>query len=117
MGLRVLEERIDGITVISPHGVVKLGESSREFAEYLDRVLKEAAGPVLIDFEGVTYMDSTGLGELIAYLRKFDDDHRKMALVRPSHRIRALLELTRLDEVFDVFDTPNQGLKFLRESL
>jgi hypothetical protein len=39
-------------------------------------------------------MDSTGLGELIGYLQKFEDRQRKMALVKPSHRILALLKIT-----------------------
>ena len=115
MVARVIEERKDGVTVISPQGVVKLGESAREFSEHLERVLAGSQGPVLIDFGEVTYMDSSGLGELIAFLRRFDEDHRRMALVRPSRRIRALLELTRLHEVFDIFDTPEEALKFLTE--
>ena len=46
-------------------GVIKLGESAREFSSYLEKVLNDETGPVMINFESINYMDSTGLGELI----------------------------------------------------
>jgi anti-sigma B factor antagonist len=113
--LKVRQEVEEGVTVVAAEGVIKLGDSARAFAEHLDRVLFEGSGPVLIDFEGISYMDSTGLGELISYLRRFEEQHRKMALVRPSRRIRALLELTKLNEVFDVFTTRAEAIRFLAE--
>jgi anti-anti-sigma factor len=116
LNVHVVENRDGEVTVLAAVGVIKLGESAREFASHLDRVLAGGSGPVLIDFEDVTYMDSTGLGELIAYLRRFEDEHRKLALVRPSRRIRALLELTRLDRVFDIFESREEGMRFLRGS-
>jgi len=41
-------------------GVIKLGESAREFSSYLEKVLNDETGPVMINFESINYMDSTG---------------------------------------------------------
>lgn len=111
--MKVLQEVEEGVTILAAEGVIKLGDSARDFSRHLDQVLLEGSGPLIIDFEGISYMDSTGLGELIAYLRKFEEQHRPMALVRPSRRIRALLELTKLDEVFDIFTTRSEAVRFL----
>jgi anti-anti-sigma factor len=114
--VNIVKNRVNGVTVLDIQGVIKLGESAREFSSYLEKVLNDETGPVMINFEAINYMDSTGLGELIGYLQKFEDRQRKMALVRPSHRILALLKITKLDTIFKIFDTPDAALAYLNDS-
>lgn len=101
------------ITIVDADGVVKLGETAAEFSRWLEKVLREDKGPVIINFERITYMDSTGLGELVGYLQKFDDQQRAMALVNPSHRIASLMELTKLDSLFPVFRNVEEAALYL----
>jgi anti-sigma B factor antagonist len=114
--LNIIKNRHKNVTVLDIEGVIKLGESAREFSGYLEKVLHEETGPVLINFEGINYMDSTGLGELIGYLQKFEDRERKMALLNPSHRILALLKITKLDTVFKIFESKEDALHYLEGS-
>jgi anti-anti-sigma factor len=111
--LNIIRNRQNDVTLLDIQGVIKLGESAREFSSYLEKVLQDETGPVVINFEGINYMDSTGLGELIGYLQKFEDRQRKMVLVKPSHRIIALLKITKLDTVFKIFDSREDALRFL----
>jgi anti-sigma B factor antagonist len=111
--VRIEKERDGDVTVLDIQGVIKLGESAREFSGYLEKVLMEEEGPVLINFEGINYMDSTGLGELIGYLQKFEDRNRKMALLKPNHRIQALLRITKLDTVFRIFESREESIGWL----
>lgn len=111
--MNIIRNRHQDVTLLDIQGVIKLGESAREFSSYLEKVLNDETGPVLINFEGINYMDSTGLGELIGYLQKFEDRQRKMALLNPNHRILALLKITKLDTVFKIFDNREQALSFL----
>jgi anti-sigma B factor antagonist len=111
--LNIIRNRHGDVTLLDIQGVIKLGESAREFSSYLEKVLNDETGPVLINFEGINYMDSTGLGELIGYLQKFEDRQRKMALLKPNHRILALLKITKLDSVFKIFDDRDRALSFL----
>jgi anti-sigma B factor antagonist len=113
--LNIIKNRVDDVTVLDIQGVIKLGESAREFSSYLEKVLNDETGPVMINFEAINYMDSTGLGELIGYLQKFEDRQRKMALVKPSHRILALLKITKLDTVFKIFDSREGAMEYLKE--
>src|SRR5690349_315650 len=108
--MNIIKNRVNDVTVLDIQGVIKLGESAREFSSYLEKVLNDETGPVMINFEAINYMDSTGLGELIGYLQKFEDRQRKMALVKPSHRILALLKITKLDTVFKIFDSRESAL-------
>ncbi|HUP64729.1 MAG TPA: STAS domain-containing protein [Thermoanaerobaculia bacterium] len=111
--MNIVKNQHEGITILDIQGVVKLGESAREFSGSLDAVLHEESGPVLINFEGINYMDSTGLGELIGYLQRFEDRKRKMALLNPNHRIQALLRITRLDSIFRVFEGREEAIAYL----
>ncbi len=109
----IIRERRNGATVLRIQGVVKLGESARQFSEFLSKVLEEDEGPVLLDFEKIDTLDSTGLGELIGYLQRFEERDRRMAIVKPRDRVVALLKLTRLDTLIRIFPDDQAALAYL----
>lgn len=102
----VVEKRnVNGHTVLGIEGVVKLGESARFFAETLQRVFDQDAGDVIIDLQAINYIDSTGIGELVGYLGRFQERRRRLVLVSPSDRIKKLLEVAQLAPLFPTFDS------------
>jgi anti-sigma B factor antagonist len=109
----IFREKRGATTVLKLQGVVKLGESASQFSEFLEKVLNEDDGPVLLDFERIDTLDSTGLGELIGYLQRFEERQRKMAIVKPKDRIIALLRLTRLDTLIRIFPDEDSALAYL----
>jgi anti-sigma B factor antagonist len=109
----IFREKRGPTTVLKLQGVVKLGESASQFSEFLEKVLNEDDGPVLLDFERIDTLDSTGLGELIGYLQRFEERRRKMAIVKPKERIIALLRLTRLDTLIRIFPDEDSALAYL----
>ena len=109
----IFREKRGETTVLKLQGVVKLGESATQFSEFLEKVLNEDDGPVLLDFERIDTLDSTGLGELIGYLQRFEERQRKMAIVKPKDRIVALLRLTRLDTLIRIFPDEASALDYL----
>ena len=109
----IFREKRGPTTVLKLQGVVKLGESATQFSEFLEKVLNEDDGPVLLDFERIDTLDSTGLGELIGYLQRFEERRRKMAIVKPKERIIALLRLTRLDTLIRIFPDEDSALAYL----
>jgi anti-sigma B factor antagonist len=109
----IFRERRDGTTILRIQGVVKLGESARQFSDFLAKVLEEDEGSVLLDFEKIDTLDSTGLGELIGYLQRFEERERRMAIVRPKDRVVALLKLTRLDTLIRIFPDDEAALAYL----
>ena len=92
------------VTIVVVRGVIKLGESAKTFSRFLGEVLEEGSNPVLIDLEGIDHVDSTGLGELVGYLQRFEEQGRRMAFINPAKRLRKLFKLTRLDEVVPIYD-------------
>ena len=106
----------NGVTVVEVRGVINFGESARQFSSYLKELLDSGAPAVLVDMSGIDNVDSTGLGELVGYLQRFEKEGRRMALLRPHRRILSLLRLTRLDEIFSIFEDRDQAITDLQSS-
>ena len=65
---------------------------------------------MLVDFSKINYIDSTGIGELVGYLGQFKDRPRKLILINPTDRIRKLLEVARLADLFPIHDSIDDAL-------
>ncbi len=107
----VEKRKVNGFTLLSVEGVIKLGESASFFADALKRVLAEGGGHVLVDLSKINYIDSTGIGELVGYLGRFQEVQRKLILVEPSDQIRKLLRVAHLDELFPIVDSLEEALE------
>ena len=101
----VQKRHLAGYTLLDVEGVIKLGESAQFFAQTLERALSDEEGHVIIDFTRINYIDSTGIGELVGYLTRFRDSHRELILVNPSQRIKKLLQVARLADLFPTYDS------------
>lgn len=102
--MRIDRSEEGGVIIVSVEGVIKLGESARQFSTYLEELLNEGVPSVLVDLSRIDHVDSTGLGELVGYLQRFTEQGRRLALLQPYTRILNLLKLTRLDEIFPIYD-------------
>lgn len=60
---------------------------------------------VILDLSGVTHMDSSGMGALVAILRDANHDHVPLLLVGLSGALRRQLERTQLHTIFDIRPT------------
>ena len=107
----IVEKRhLPGFTVLAVEGVIKLGESALFFAQTLERTLSDDTGHVIVDFSQINYIDSTGIGELVGYLGRFRSHQRELILVNPNERIRKLLRISRLDDIFPIYDAVEQAI-------
>jgi anti-sigma B factor antagonist len=106
----VEKRRMGADTLLTVEGVIKLGESAEFFARTLERVLAEDGRHVLVDMAKINYMDSTGIGELVGYLGRFKEAKRKLILINPAERVRKLLHVAQLDDLFPTFDSLDAAL-------
>lgn len=106
----VEKRRIGEHTLLRVEGVIKLGESAQFLAQTLERALADDAGHVLLDLEQINYMDSTGIGELVGYLSRFREKDRRLVLIHPSDRIRKLLAVAQLKDLFPTYDDVEAAL-------
>ncbi|MEM1245053.1 MAG: STAS domain-containing protein [Acidobacteriota bacterium] len=106
----VEKRRVGGCTLLIIEGVVKLGQSAQFLAEAFKRALSEDVGHVLVDLEKINYIDSTGIGELVGYLVRFQDQKRKLILIRPNEKILRLLDIAHVADLFPIYDDVEAAL-------
>lgn len=105
----VEKQKVEGHTVLTVEGVVKLGQSARFLADALKRALAEDSGHVMVDLAGINYMDSTGIGELVGYLVRFQERQRKLILLRPPERIKKLLDVANVSSLFPMYEDAHEA--------
>src|SRR5262245_15504580 len=97
---------VAGITEQNGHTVVALeGEIDLEQAGTVRRALLDSLKKgrnVLVDLSKVTYIDSSGIASLVEGLQVARRQRSELALVSVNQRVRRVLELARLDKVFQI---------------
>ena len=97
---------VSGISEQQGHTVVALeGEIDLEQAGAVRKALLEALKKgrnVLVDLSKVTYIDSSGIASLVEGLQVARRQRSELALVAVNQRVRRVLELARLDKVFQI---------------
>jgi anti-sigma B factor antagonist len=88
----------DGLLILSLEGDVDLA-ASPELREILRDLSKDKPALVVLDFQAVAYIDSSGLATLVEYLRYSQDFQGKLAIVGANERVRTVFELVRLHEL------------------
>ena len=102
-----IEARQNGtIPVLAPQGRVTIGESALALKTALDEALQAGAPHIILDGARMEYLDSTGIGEIIAAARRLSESGGgRIGIARPSPKLREIFEITGLRVLFIVADT------------
>ena len=68
---------------------------------------------LVLDLTSVDFIDSSGLSVLVSTLKAVQDKEGKVVLLNPSDEVRSLIELTRLHQVFDIFEDRDAAIEKL----
>ncbi|MBD2776459.1 STAS domain-containing protein [Iningainema tapete] len=95
------------VKVVQPNGSL-VAATSQEFRQKITELVEGDGGAkiVLVDFQDVTFMDSSGLGALVLAFKALRAADRKLVVCSINEQVRILFELTGMDKVFEIF--PNQ---------
>lgn len=98
-----------GVTVVAPSGRLDVAGAPALKAAIGDAV-KTGVPRLIIDMEAVSFVDSTGLGSVIAALKMVRGSKGDLRLAAPNQQVRVVLELTTLDRVFAYYPTVEDAL-------
>jgi len=99
------------VIVVDIVGRLAAGETGLLFRSVFQRCVAEGSEKFLVNLAGVSYIDSSGLGELITSQTSLRNGGGVVKLLNPSKRIRDLLKMTKLSNVFEVFDDEATALE------
>jgi anti-sigma B factor antagonist len=80
---------------------------------FLNAVRRENAATVILDFTGVTYLDSSGLGSLVSAYTSCQKAGRRVALTGVNQRVMKVFEITKVEAIFLMFATVSEALDAL----
>ena len=109
--MEIIQRQKGNVVILDIHGQISLGESKEKFARAMDKIFEQPDVNVLVNFESINYLDSTGIGELVGYMNKFVENNRHLKIYRPHERIRKLLKITKLDTIFEIYEDEEEALK------
>src|ERR1700721_822017 len=99
-------ERLDR-GVLSLHGAL----SMENVSPFMNAVRREDAPTMILDFSGVPYVDSSGLGSLVSACTSCAKAGRRMALTGANKRLLNVFEITRVEQLFLMFPTLSEALE------
>jgi len=103
--------RQDGrVAVVDLSGKITIGDGDLKLRQAVNSLLEEGRKSIVLNLSNVSYMDSAGIGELVACFKRAVEKGAKIKLVNPSGKVQDLLILTRLQEIFEIFRDEREAL-------
>jgi anti-sigma B factor antagonist len=108
--MTVVERQVGDVTVLDLKGRLVFEEGDNVLRGHVNRLLEQGRTHLVVNLRDVTYVDSCGIGVLVSKyvsLRRKGGDLRFVHVTPRSHR---LLEITKLVDIFRIFDTEDEAV-------
>lgn len=103
--MKVSSHKQDGVYVIALSGRIMGGDDTYDFYHVIGQAAAENCKSVVLDLADVEWMNSTGLGMIIAGNARIRDVDGTLKLARPNDSVNKVLSLNRLNQVFEIHPT------------
>src|SRR5260221_12766966 len=111
MSLKSTSRQVDGITILDLSGRITLGEGSVVLRDTIREVLGKGEKKILLNLGDVTYIDSSGIGELVSAFTAVRKEGGELKLLNLTKKVNDLLQITKLYTVFDVFNEESTAMR------
>jgi anti-sigma B factor antagonist len=108
--LQIVERTAGSVTILTLAGSLTYDEGTRMLRQAVTAAVADGARAFLLNLEQITYLDSGGVGLLVAMFRHVTRRGGQLKLLRPSAPARRVLGITHLTGVFDIFDDEPEAL-------
>jgi anti-sigma B factor antagonist len=108
--MKATVREVGHVSVVDLSGRITIGEGDVLLREKVHELLDGGRTQILLNLEKVKYMDSAGIGELVACYKRAKEKNGVVKLLNPSGKVYDLLQLTKLEEVFETFRDEREAL-------
>ena len=106
-----IETRESGpVTILDIHGKITIGEGSAEVRNIVRELLQAGKKDILLNLGGVSYVDSSGIGELVSSFTTVSNQGGQLKLLNLTKKLKELLAITKLLTVFDSYEDEEAAL-------
>ena len=107
----VSKRQVGDVTILDLKGKITIGSGDVQLRNAVQEVMNSGATKVLINMNGVSTIDSSGIGELVSAYTTATNRGAKLKLVNLPAKVTDILTITQLITVFDVYDGEAAGIQ------
>ncbi len=111
MTMKASTRQVDGVTIVDLSGRITLGEGSVILRDTVREVVGQGNKKILLNLGDVTYIDSSGIGELVSAFTSVRNQGGELKLLNLTKKVHDLLQITKLYTVFDIRDDEAGAIK------
>jgi anti-sigma B factor antagonist len=110
VSMKASTRQVDGVTIVDLSGRITLGEGSAVLRDTIKDLLSKGQKKILLNLGDVSYIDSSGIGELVSAFTSVRNQGGELKLLHLTKKVHDLLQITKLYTVFDVKDEEAQAI-------
>jgi len=114
MFLSVTSRIVDGVLVVDLVG--ELSRRASSINNTMKELLEHGRSSLVLNLSGVSYIDSSGLGQLITTWTSIGNRGGQLILLRPSPQVHAQLHMTKLDTVFTIVQDEEEAVRRIQKA-
>jgi anti-sigma B factor antagonist len=107
--LKITARTVNGVLILDLQGTYYFPDDY-VLADTVKKHLDRGQERILLNLEQVDWMSSTGIGDLVSCIKRTAEKGGHLKLLNPSERVHDLLVMTRLAEVFEIFEDEDEAL-------
>jgi len=109
--LQIADQQQGDVSVLVLSGELTLDDGDIAFGRYVDQMIEAGRRQFVIDLSAVNYIDSAGVGMLVAESKRVTQNGGAMRLARLTARSHHLLAMLKLKFVFEVYDDVDAAVR------
>jgi anti-sigma B factor antagonist len=109
--MEISERIVDGITILDLNGKLTIGDGAQLLKDKSESLVFQGRKQIIVNLGAVPYIDSGGLGQLVACYTTLTRAGGRLTLVNLNTRNHDLLSITKLVSVFETFDTEREAIE------
>lgn len=111
MTMKASTRKVEGVNIIDLSGRITIGEGTVILRDAVRSLLQKNEKKILLNLADVSYIDSSGIGELVSSFTTFSNQGGKLKLLSLTKKVHDLLSITKLLTVFEVFDDEAKAIQ------
>ena len=111
MSVKLTTRQVGNVSVVDVAGRITLGEGSSNLRDTIRGLLTQGNKSVLLNLGEVSYIDSSGIGELVSGFTSVTNAGGQLKLLNLTKRVTDLLQITKLYTVFEIFDDEAKAVR------
>mgnify|MGYP006278442581 CR=1 FL=1 len=113
--MKIKKKEKDGIAVLELSGEMYGGPDNMKLVDVVSELAEQGTLDLVINLSKVKWISSTGLGILVSARSRFAKEGGVVKLAHPNDRVLGILQVTRLNLIFDVYDSEEDAVASLKK--